>query len=197
MAVYTIPFQSQPDWATVPVAELRDCAWLEPTAVAAKAQLCHDGEALLVRMEAVESPIRATLTQPLDQVCNDSCLEFFFAPDGGDERYMNFEFNPLGNVYFGFGAGRPTRVRQIVKNAEALFAPRPFTTENGWGICWRIPFSLIRMYFPSFAPTGECAGNFYKCGDETVRPHYLSWAAMSSDKPDFHRRQDFGALRFE
>lgn len=197
MDVYSIFCQPQVDWSKVPAVELRDAGWLDPTAISARAQLCHDGSALLVRMEAVESPVRATLTEPLSQVCNDSCLEFFFAPDMADERYLNFEFNPLGTMYLGFGAARSTRVRQIVKKPDELFAPCPFTTENGWGICWRIPFSFIRMYFPTFAPEGECAGNFYKCGDETVRPHYLSWAPMSCDTPDFHRRTDFGTLRFE
>ena len=196
MSVYSILHQTQADWSVVPAVELRDCGWLEPTAISAKAQIYRDDTALYVRMEAQEASIRATLTGRLDQVCNDSCLEFFFAPDPADSRYINFEFNPLGTMYLGFGATRPTRVRQIVKDAEALFAPRPFTTENGWGICWRIPFSFIQLYFPAFAPTGECAGNFYKCGDETAAPHYLSWAAMGCESPDFHRREDFGTLRF-
>ena len=44
---------------------------------------------------------------------------------------------------------------------------------------------------------GEAAGNFYKCGDRTETPHYLAWAKLSCDHPDYHRRQDFGTLRFE
>lgn len=196
MSTYTILYQTQPDWSVIPAVELQETGWLAPAAISARAQLCHDGSALYVRMEAEEAAVRATLSDPLSQVCNDSCLEFFFAPDMADARYINFEFNPLGTMYLGFGAARPTRVRQIVKKPDELFAPRPFTTDKGWGICWRIPFSFIQLYFPAFAPTGECAANFYKCGDETVQPHYLSWAPMHCDTPDFHRRQDFGTLRF-
>ncbi len=196
MAVYSIPYQSTPSWDEVPIVELRHTGWLKEAPVSARAQLCRNDEALFVRMEAVEAPIRATLRDPLSQVCNDSCLEFFFAPDPADARYLNFEFNPLGTLYLGFGSTRPTRVRQIPKATEALFAPEPFFTDSGWGICYRIPFSFIRNYFPAFEPTGEAAGNFYKCGDETVQPHYLSWADMTTDTPDFHRRQDFGTLLF-
>ncbi len=196
MAVYSIPYQSSPCWDEVPAAELRHTGWLTEAPVSARAQACYNEEALFIRMEAKESPVRATLRDPLSQVCNDSCLEFFFAPDPADARYLNFEFNPLGTLYLGFGSTRPTRVRQIPKDAEALFRPEPFFTEDGWGICYRIPFSFIRNYFPAFAPTGEAAGNFYKCGDETAAPHYLSWAAMTTDTPDFHRRQDFGTLLF-
>lgn len=196
MAVYSIPYQPVPCWDSVPVVELQHTGWLAETPVSARAQLCYNDEALFVRMEAQEDPIRATLREPLAQVCNDSCLEFFFAPDPEDMRYLNFEFNPLGTLYLGFGSTRPTRVRQILKAPEELLDPQPFFTLDGWGICYRIPFSLIRNYFPRFRPDGEAAGNFYKCGDETAHPHYLSWSPMTTDSPDFHRRQDFGTLLF-
>lgn len=196
MEHYTIIYQTVPDWSAVPVAELRHTGWLEEAPIRAWAQLCCDDSALWVRMEAEEAPVRATLSEPLDEVYTDSCLEFFLAPDVSDSRYINFEFNPLGNVYLGFGSTRPTRVRQIVADREALFLPKPFMTERGWGIVYRIPFAFIRNYFPDFRPYGEMAGNFYKCGDLTPRPHYLSWMKMNTDTPDFHRRQDFGVLRF-
>ena len=184
------------EWTGINRAELVHTGWLEPEPIRAWAQLCHDGENLYVRMEAEETPVRATLTGVLDQVCDDSCLEFFFAPDSGDSRYFNFEFNPLGALNLGFGGSRPTRIRQIVKKPEELFQPNPFRTEKGWGILYRIPEEFIRRYFPTFRLKGECGCNFYKCGDKTQRPHYLSWNPMSTESPDFHRRQDFGILRF-
>ena len=193
---YTVIRLDGPDWEQVPAAALRHMDWLAPCAVAAKAQACHDGANLWVRMEAEETAVRATLTGALDPVCDDSCLEFFFAPDGTDCRYFNFEFNPLGTINLGFGAERSTRVRQIVKHPEELFRPEPFYTKDGWGIVFRIPADFIRLYMPSFALTGVGAGNFYKCGDKTQTPHYLAWAPLSSAAPDYHRRQDFGILRF-
>lgn len=196
MDTYTILYQSTPDWETVPTVELRHTGWLAESPVRAWAQLCHDDRALWVRMEAEESPVRATLNEPLDQICNDSCLEFFLAPDPSDSRYLNFEFNPLGNLYLGFGSTRPTRVRQIVSSKEQLFRPKPFFTERGWGIVYCIPFDFIRNYYPHFQAIGDMVGNFYKCGDLTPQPHYLSWMVMHTDMPDFHRRQDFGTLRF-
>ena len=39
--------------------------------------------------------------------------------------------------------------------------------------------------------------NFYKCGDETQKPHYLSWNPVKTSKPDFHRPEYFGKLIFE
>ena len=185
------------DWEEIPRVELTHTGWLKEVPISAWAQLCHDGEHLYVRMEAAEFDIRATLTGLLDQVCNDSCLEFFFAPDGEDHRYFNFELNPLGTLYLGFGGPRATRVRQIVKKPEELFAPKPFPTESGWGIEYRVPAEFIARYFPGYTLSGKAACNFYKCGDDTAHPHYLSWNPMTSPTPDYHRREDFGTLIFE
>ncbi|MBQ7887213.1 MAG: carbohydrate-binding family 9-like protein [Clostridia bacterium] len=195
--MYTVKKVSATCWEKIEKVTLSHQPWLEPCAVEAMAQLCHDGENLYVRMEAKEENIRATLTGPLDQVCNDSCMEFFFAPKTDDARYFNFEWNKLCNAYVGFGAERKTRVRQLLKNPQDMFKPVSMDTADGWAIEYRIPLSFIRMYMPDFAFAGQAACNFYKCGDETVVPHYLAWAPLSSEKPDYHRRWDFGSLVFE
>ena len=194
---YTVARVNEINWSRIEAVELAHQPWLEPCDIQAKAQLCHDGENLYVHMEAKEKNIRATLTGALDAVCCDSCMEFFFAPDVQDVRYFNFEWNKLCNMLVGFGAQRQTRVRQILKNPQEVFRPESFETADGWAIEYRIPLSFIRMYFPAFEFVGEAACNFYKCGDETETPHYLAWAPLSSETPDYHRRQDFGALVFE
>lgn len=93
--------------------------------------------------------------------------------------------------------GRGHTVRQIVKKPEELFRPEPFLTERGWGIQYRVTGEFIRRYFPDLRLEGQSACNFYKCGDRTLRPHYLSWSPMTAKTPDFHRRQDFGTIRFD
>ena len=195
--MYTVARVEKPEWERIPSVTLTHQPWLAPCDIEAAAQLCHDGENLYVRMTAKEKHIRATLTGPLDQVCNDSCLEFFLAPKADDSRYFNFEWNRLCNAYVGFGGARRTRARQILKDPKALFAPAAFDTADGWGIEYRIPKAYIQMYMPDYELRGEAACNFYKCGDETEIPHYLAWAKLTSDKPDYHRRQDFGRLVFE
>ena len=192
---YSVIRTEKPCWEQVPAVTLQHMHWVTPNAVSAQAQLCHNGETLFLRMEAKETDILARLTGPLDQVCNDSCLEFFFAPLAGDARYLNFEVNLLGNVYLGFGAERPTRVRQIVKNPPP-FRAEPFRTADGWGFTMEIPLTFIRLYFPEAAFAGTAACNFYKCGEETVVPHYLAWSPLTSETPDYHRRWDFGEIEF-
>lgn len=196
MKEYRVAAMPVPDWERVESVELSHAPWLRPNTVRAWAQACHNTQTLFVRMTAREEPVRATLTGPLEQVCNDSCLEFFFAPVQKDARYLNFEWNPLGTLYLGFGSERQTRVRQLVRD-PALFQPSPFRTAQGWGIEFQIPLSFLQLYFPEFSFSGCGEGNFYKCGDETQSPHYLAWAPLRSSEPDFHRRQDFGRLCFD
>ena len=197
MKPYHIIRMEKPDWNAAEKVELTHQPWLTPCAIRAWAQLCHDGENLYVRMEAEEENIRATVTDALSAVCADSCLEFFFAPMAGDKRYLNFELNKLGTAYVGFGAERKTRMRLILKNPADLLQPMPFETDKGWGIEFRIPATFVKLFFPEVSFSGEAAGNFYKCGDLTETEHYLAWSPMTSETPDFHRRQDFGTLVFE
>ena len=159
MKPYHIVRMNKPDWHAVEKAELTHQPWLAPCAIRAWAQLCHDGENLYVRMEAEEANIRATVTDALSPVCADSCLEFFFAPMADDKRYLNFELNKLGTAYVGFGAERNTRMRLILKDPAALLMPKPFDTDKGWGIEFRIPASFVKMFFPEASFSGGAAGN--------------------------------------
>ena len=192
---YVVPRTDGADWSVPARVALTHTGWLPPCPVAAWFQACHDGERLYLRLEAEEAPVRATLTGPLAQVCRDSCLEFFFAPQGG-ARYFNYEFNPLGTLCLGFGEARPKRVRQVPGDL-GQFQIEPFTTPGGWGVCFAVPAAFVRLYCPDFALSGQAAANFYKCGDDTPTPHYLAWAPPTGPVPDFHRPQDFGRLIFE
>lgn len=192
---YFVPRTTGADWSRSARACLTHTGWLPPCPVNAWFQACHDGQRLYLRLEAEEPSVRATFTGPLDPVSQDSCLEFFIAPEPG-ERYFNFEFNPLGTMLLGFGVQRPMRFLQVPKD-PAQFQIEPFVTPGGWGITFTVPANFLRLYFPAFRFSGEAAVNLYKCGENAPTPHYLAWAPLSSDLPDFHRRQDFGRFIFE
>ena len=40
-------------------------------------------------------------------------------------------------------------------------------------------------------------GNFYKCGDDMPKAHYLSWNKIGTEKPNFHVPAYFGNIHFE
>ena len=186
----------EPDWASVPRLEAGNVLWTPDYGIRAFGQFCHDSEFLYVHLRAVEQDIRAEHTAPLSMVCEDSCLEFFFMPEGED-RYFNFEINPNGCLYIGFGHGRADSTVLYRRDLKDLFAIRAARTPDGWEVFYRIPLSFLRLFWPDFTFTGALQANVYKCGDLTAHEHYLSWNPSTSATPDFHRPQDFGRMIFE
>lgn len=182
------------DWSAVEPAAIDEFQWLPEAPVSAFAQVCYDENGFYARLSADENDILARFHGVLDMVCMDSCLELFFRPEKEDTRYFNFEFNPNGALYLGFGHGRFDSVRQIVQDPKNLFGIAPFKLQQGWGIEFMIPLRFIRLYFPGYElESGKTLlGNFYKCGEETIRPHYLSWNRINSETPDFHLPRQFG-----
>ena len=69
-------------------------------------------------------------------------------------------------------------------------------TEGGWAISYCVPVSFLHRFFPEFeAKEGAVLhANLYKCGDKTVKPHYLSWNPIELEDPAFHCPEYFGEL---
>ncbi|MFP3090549.1 carbohydrate-binding family 9-like protein [Treponema sp. TIM-1] len=189
-----------PPWDSLEKAEITIPQWImPPEGLAAFARLCYDQEKLKLRLQAQEKKILSRFSGLTDMVCNDSCLEFFFSPVEGDLRYFNFEFNPRGSLYLGYGVDRDHSHRLYIPEYRELFAVSPFSVAGGWGIDFSIPLTFIRIYAPAFTlETGRAfRANFYKCGDETEVPHYLVWNTVESPVPDFHRPECFGKIVLE
>ena len=128
----------------------------------------------------------------------DSCVEFFVQdPDGS--VYYNFEINALGKVLACTGAGRSNRKPRPAEEMEAIarFASvKKLDSEKeglqSWRVCIIIPFELIGVD-PENLPA-KLRANFYKCGDKTAHPHFVSWNPIGTLDPDFHRPEFFGEL---
>ena len=194
MNEYTIVRRT--DWANVPVLTMEH--HLHPTVadVTAQAQLCYDENALYVRLEAKEANIRKEHTDPLAEICEDSCLEFFLCPMEGDDRYFNLEFNANGNVYLGFGASLPT-LHRLIPEKQFIF-PKVTFTDDGWVIEYAIPHDFVRIFFPGYAPAPgkTIRANCYKCGDLTEKPHWLCWNFVPEERHTFHCPDYFGLMHF-
>lgn len=188
--------EGRPDWDTIAVMPIDCLQWTEPAVpIRAYGQLCWDRNGIFVRLAAREPKIRAVHTGPMQAVCEDSCLEFFFRPTE-DMRYFNIEYNCNCAVYLGFGSSIRNLVRLTFADEKDLFCPTARTTDEGWEIQYYVPFSFVRQFFPSFSPRVGLTmyGNCYKCGDLTETPHYLAWNRLRSGTPQFHRPDDFGRL---
>lgn len=198
MREYTITrCNGMPDWSSVPALQIDHWMETDPMPISAQAQLCYDDTALYVRLSAVEENIRAELFGKLDEICEDSCLEFFFCPMAGDKRYFNIECNPNGCLFLGFGPNVSELVR-LIPEAPSII-PQPRRIDGGWETVYAIPYKFIRMFFPDFSPAPgyTTRANFYKCGDKTVTPHYLCWNPVPQQRCAFHNPDAFGIVHFD
>lgn len=157
------------------------------------ARILHTDDALYVNMETDEWPLTALHTGLDGDVCEDSCMEFFFAPDADDNRYFNFEVNPLGALCLGIGKDRYDRLAPVVD--EGMFEIKSIIQKGKWQLFYKIPYSFIKEYFAKI--DNEMMGNMYKCGDNTQKEHYITWSPVGTEEPDYHQSGFFGKFILE
>ncbi len=174
-----------------------------------QAKLCVEDEAVFVMFRVEDQYVRAVATHHQDKVFEDSCVEFFFTP-GMDvsKGYFNLEMNCGGTMLFHFQTARG-KDRIIIPKEECdkimcmPSLPRIVDPEIQvpltWTVSYRLPFRLLEKYTAAVLPDSgiQWRANFYKCGDKTSHPHWLTWSPVEATKPDFHRPECFGILEFE
>lgn len=158
----------------------------------------HNAGSILLRFDVVEEDVRAVCLEGNGPVWEDSCVEFFVkSPDS--PFYFNFETNCIGT---GLAAKRtdrsncthfsPELMDRIVRRSS-LPVEKAGGGEGKWNLELEIPFDVLDC-----GPRPESLmANFYKCGDRTARPHFVSWAPIDTPSPDFHRPEFFGKLNLE
>ncbi len=179
--------------------------------VEAKALYTEDG--LFVFFRVFDRYVRAVRTEYQSSVCRDSCVEFFVEPRQG-RGYFNFEINCGGTMllYFvedptiipGKGFAKFRSVPKETGDMVRIYHSMPSTVDPeiqekvDWKIEYFIPFKVFETFL---GPLGQLAGqtwraNFYKCADETSRPHWASWAPLYG-KRSFHLPEYFATIHFE
>ena len=183
--------------------DVRELNWPEqfPYAPFCSGRIARTEDTLWVDFRVSGLDLRACNTQDNGHQWEDSCVEAFFLDPTGQE-YYNFEINALGKVLACRGKNREGRqarpaeeMAQIQRFAQLEGGPLELTGLHSWRVCVGIPFGLIGLS-PGNLPTSIRA-NFYKCGDKTAHPHFLSWSPITTPKPDFHRPEFFGELIFQ
>ena len=169
-----------------------------PYAPLCAGRIARTEDALVVDFRVSGLDLRALNTEDNGSQWEDSCVEVFIEnPDGSE--YYNFEINPIGKILAAKGASRENRVKRPAEEMEEILRIARFEgpQEYAGGIWdWRvtvlIPFELVGAD-PDDLP-GKLRANFYKCGDKTAHPHFLSWNPVGTPAPDFHRPDFFGEL---
>ena len=183
---------NDPRWEKAEAVSL-DHRWMDcdPSPYTTTARLVHCDGGVTVLLSSNEWPILAENTACNGRICDDSCMEFFFTPNGEDKSYINLEVNPHGLTHVGFGEGRHNRTLLNIEDKglriETLIRPR-----EGWSVCLFVPYTFIKEHFT--APTAAWRANFYKCGEKTVVSHFQTWNPVGTEKPDYHRPEYFGNI---
>ena len=179
-------------WKKVPAAELSEGWWDQfPKKYKTEAKLAYCDEGLILRMETEEWPITVKAMNLNDEVCLDSCMEFFFTPNTEDKEYINLEANAGSIPLCGIGAGREGR-KALNPIKDGVEVKTLIDFEKGWKLYLFIPFDFIKKHFSKIEKTMKA--NFYKCGEETVIEHYFVWNKIGTAVPDYHRPEYFGNI---
>lgn len=167
-------------------------------------RMFHTGDYLMLRYDVSERYTAARVTSDNGEVWNDSCVEFFIAPDSS--RYYNFETSCIGRMLIG---NRKSKTDFVLASPEVLASVKRITTlpqgvpfderegDNRWSLTLAIPpQALFGHKLTDWS--GVCARmNVYKCGDGLSHPHYISWQPIDTPEPNFHCPEFFGEVRFE
>ncbi len=166
-------------------------------------KIAYTDQAILLKVYVKENYIRAKYNQSNDPVYRDSCFEFFISVDQ-DNSYYNFEFNCIGTPYQAYmkqGEKRVKAASEIVKSIRTMstLGNQTFEEKQGdfeWEMTILIPLKSFFNHDLKALKGKACNVNFYKCGDELTKQHFLTWNIIETENPDFHRPEFFGKLLF-
>lgn len=162
--------------------------------------IAHNGAELFIHFHVEESCTVARVNVDHGRVYEDSCVEFFFAPD--EHGYYNFEFNCIGKMLLAYRKERKDSepaalelMQQIIRFSSlgsSTFSERK--EDTSWDLTVVIPISLLFKHSYTSWKGVRGTANFYKCGDKLSQPHYLSWNPIENEKPNFHLEHYFGSI---
>jgi hypothetical protein len=187
------------------VAEIDQVNWKDqfPKKMPVTVRVAHDKVSLHLLYTVVGEQLRAVNTDDFGSVWEDSCVEFFMQRDG-ETGYRNFECNVLGAL---LSRKHESRDKGVSLSDEVMASILRYSTinhryENGkqvsdWTMYLEIPKEALGFAESESLSGKKIRANFYKCGDETPEPHYLSWNPIDLPQPNFHVPQFFGLLELE
>jgi len=163
----------------------------------------HTGKEIWLKYYVNEKYVLAQETHTNGAVHKDSCVEFFISVDG--KNYYNLEINCIGTVHLAYGPGRSDRKfvePQIIKKieVESSLGNQPFQEKSGnfeWEMMIRVPVQSFAFDNIKSLNGLKATANFYKCGDDTTIPHFVTWNPVGTENPDYHRPEFFGKVLFE
>ena len=189
--------------ANAPVQSINIINWEQfdyRPAVTFRAGWNKDG--LLINFQVEEQHILSSHTTLYAPAYQDSCVEFFYSPTS-DSSYFNLEMSCTGSRLWHFKNAEGQKTVFDDKDLEKIVIktslPERTLIDDKNGGKWELTVFIPAECLPAgFLESGrEFTANFYKCGDNTVQKHYLTWAPIHTEKPSFHQPKYFGKVTLQ
>lgn len=197
-----IPEATDAAMLAVPAAPVACCNWPDdyPYAPKVEVRVAHTGDRLVLRYDVTEDVVGAAVMADNGEVWTDSCVEFFISLDG--TTYYNFECNCIGSLLISYRApgAEPVHAQADVLDTVVRRGSLPhqaFAERRGpehWSMTLEIPATALFKHQLADWRGVHATANFYKCGDNLSKPHFLSWAPIPHPTPCFHLPQHFGEV---
>ena len=174
-----------------------------PKTMSVSVHVAHDNERLYLYYQVEGEELRAVNTKDFQSVWEDSCVEFFVQRKG-EKVYRNFEFNVLGVLVASKRESKDSAeelsqetMSSIVRMTTIQHYYKTNREVSDWTMYAEIPKEAMGFSSDEELSKEAIGANFYKCGDETSEPHFISWNPIDLPKPNFHVPEFFGELIFE
>ena len=163
----------------------------------------HDGNYLYLLYCVKGEILRTVNNKDFMPVWEDSCVEFFMQRQD-EKTYRNFECNANGVLLAAIHETREKaeklsteEMASITRHATIQHRYEGRKEVSDWTLYLEIPKQTMGFSSKESLSGKKIKANFYKCGDKTEEPHYLSWSPIDTPEPDFHVPSFFGLLEME
>ncbi len=145
-----------------------------------------EGTEWVVKLTACEKNPLTTYCRDGDPVYKDSALEVFMNFNLDAVYYLNLEVNANGALLGEFGIKGQREPLSVKTDKKVSVSVQK--EEEKWSVLLRIPLSLLEDCFGDIKmeKNSEMAFNLYKICETEVAEHYMSYAPVISETPDFH-----------
>ena len=174
-----------------------------PKTLPVSVHVAHDNEKLYLYYQVEGEGLRAVNTKDFQSVWEDSCVEFFVQRKG-EKTYRNFEFNVLGVLLASKRESKDSAEKlseELMSSIVRMTTIKHYYKSNlevsDWTLYAEIPKEAMGFSLDEELSKLTIGANFYKCGDKTSEPHFISWSPIDLPKPNFHVPEFFGELIFE
>lgn len=177
-------------------------------------RLGHTGSRLHFSWSVDDCFVASRNTQVNGNVCRDSCVEAFLAPRPG-LGYFNLEINAGGTIHLSYVRDHrkvegksgfadfcfvdPALIAKhisVVGSLPGVVDPE-ITVPCHWTMAVNVDLAIYAHYLGEpINADGLWSGNFYKCADQTSKPHWGSWNPVG-DVLNFHKPECFAPIGFQ